>query len=300
LYNAVSYAENITWEHSRDQDNLLSWQQMCAGMPFGHLFPSYEDQTPSFRTASDQCRWADESIYAGYPLQGTTLLDTIHDWLNVFSPQERSRDRESIETLFHMTLFTANRVLLTFYAPDVVSSHRSDWRGRDILTSPGQLVQKPVVSKAALSILTILLGLQLIGLAYLTYYIYHVPTWTGALDAMAVARIGASLAEHDVLPPIGHVSKKDLDALKGVDGLIGVVPSSEGRYAGSQTRLVPSGLRDMNESDTEMRPVGKEEPYVSVEEQGPQLGLGAPGVITAGTRKMELVRRRNEGATEEP
>jgi hypothetical protein len=269
-------------------------------MPFGHLFSSYEDETPSFPTASKRCRWADESIYAGYPLEGTAVLEAIHDWLNVFSPQERHEERESIETLFHMSLFAVNRLLLTFYAPNSVSSYRSDWRGRNIFASPGQLIQKPVVSKAALSIISILLGLQLLSLAYLTYYIYHVPTWTGALDAMAVARIGASLAERDVLPPIGHVCKKDMGALKGVDGLIGAVPGSEGRYQESQTRLAPSDLSDANMSDTEMRSFGKEGPYVGVEEQGPQLGLGAPGVITAGTRKIGLWKRRNEGVTDEP
>jgi hypothetical protein len=49
------------------------------------------------------------------------------------------------------------------------------------------------------------------------------PTWTGALDAMVIARIGASLGDQGVLPPMGPVDEKDINALRNVDGLVGIV-----------------------------------------------------------------------------
>lgn len=117
----------------------------------------------------------------------------MHDWLDGFTPQRRTQGKgmESVETLLQISTFAANKALLTFYSPQVNAQDifASAFRGRDIMFSPGGKVQKPVLSTAALVIMTILIGLQVIGLAYLAYYILHVPTWTGALDALAMARI---------------------------------------------------------------------------------------------------------------
>ena len=96
-------------------------------------------------------------------------------------------------------------------------------------TSPGELVQKPIVTRAVLIVLSSLIGLQLVGLAYLMYYIYHVPTWTGALDAIAMARIGATLSDNMSLPFDAEVELRDIERLKDVDGLVGLQPRNSGK-----------------------------------------------------------------------
>ncbi|KAF1916190.1 hypothetical protein BDU57DRAFT_516139 [Ampelomyces quisqualis] len=93
---------------------------------------------------------------------------------------------------------------------------------RPILTGSGALVQRPTVSKGGLVIVSTLVFFQLIGLAYLAWYIYQVPTWTGLLDALAVASITNSL-EKGSIPAIGSMNSSDLDGLNETNGTIGVV-----------------------------------------------------------------------------
>jgi hypothetical protein len=127
------------------------------------------------------------------------LLRTIHNWLYDFVPQTTfgfKKNMKSAETLLQISIFVANRALLTYYSPQENRDNSAGFQGREIQSSPGRMVQKPVVSTAALIVLSILIGLQVIGLSYLAYYIYHVPTWTHALDAMAMARIVSAVPYH--------------------------------------------------------------------------------------------------------
>jgi hypothetical protein len=119
----------------------------------------------------------------------------MHKWLEGFVPQHTQfyHNLKSVETLLHISTFAANRALVTYYSPQENRDIFSSFQGRVIQSSPGRMVQKPVVSTAALVVLSILIGLQVIGLSYLAYYIYQVPTWTHALDAMAMARIVSAL-----------------------------------------------------------------------------------------------------------
>lgn len=141
------------------------------------------------------------------------------------------------------------------------------------------------MDRAATIVMSILIALQLLGLTYLAYYIYHVPTWTGALDAIAIARIEASLVDQDVLPPIGPVAEKDLDALRNVDGLIGLVETTDDTK-GSQGKLATSNPSDYGASDIELQQVGTKGVYINMEAQSPdtQLALGASGVISSRTK----------------
>jgi hypothetical protein len=223
------------------------------------------------------------------------LLSLTHEWIAGFAP-ETYRKMEMVEALLQISMFTANRALLTFYSPSV--SYTADWRGRTIHSSPGQMVQRPVVGKAAMIVLSVLLALQLVGLSYLAYYIYHVPTWTGALDAIAIACIGASLRDRDVLPPIGMVDEKDLDVLRNVDGLVGLVEKKDDTVR--SRRRCPS--RDWSEdgasdSNIELQEVVAKGLYINVESQGSdiQLGLGASGVIRSDMKREKPNRHHQDG-----
>lgn len=55
-------------------------------------------------------------------------------------------------------------------------------------------------------VFSIFIFLQLVGLAYVTYYIYQLSAWTVALDVVAIARIGVGLRNGE-LPPLENVAK---------------------------------------------------------------------------------------------
>lgn len=87
------------------------------------------------------------------------------------------------------------------------------------------------------------------------------PTWTGLLDALAIARIANSL-DKGTIPAIDSVRLEDLKNLGNINGLIGVDKS---------TRL------DEEADD----PLGKGEI---------KLGLGAPGVFNRRLAKISMQR----------
>ena len=96
---------------------------------------------------------------------------------------------------------------------------------RKIFSSPGSTVQKPSKSFPATIFISVLIVLQLIVLTALAWYTYSTPTWTKNLDALAVARMGASLKGE--LPPVGPVTEVEMKRLHGVDGLVGVEDETE-------------------------------------------------------------------------
>jgi len=203
---------------------------------------------------------------------------------------------ETVESLLQVSLFSANRALLTFYSPDVAARDQTDqsYEGRIIRSSPGMKVQKPALDKAAVITISVVIALQILGLARLAYYIYHVPTWAGALDAMAIARMGANLGNEGLLPLIGPVTAKDYDALRHVDGLVELEAIRDG-IDGTE-RLSPTHTSYDGNSDVELRRVGTKGAYVNVEDQSPppQLDLGASGVTDARSGDGGLARRRED------
>jgi hypothetical protein len=182
-------------------------------------------------------------------------------------------------------MFVVNRALLTLLSPEVDQGYHG-LTGRKIYASPGVTAQKPVISKAALIILSVLLGLQL---GYLTYYLYRFPTWSDSLDATTIACIGASLDHHGVLPAIGPVSQKDLEALNTVEGLVGIVVKESHRES-STIRLVSPDPNTAEGSEielqqlnpTEERPTSARDRRADVEPS-----LGASGAILS----ANLLRR---------
>lgn len=129
---------------------------------------------------------------------------------------------------------------------------------RPIQTGLGERIQRPTVSTSGLVVISVLMLLQLIGLAYLAWYIYQVPTWTAMLDSLAVARISSSLDKRDI-PSVGSMSENDLTRLSDKSGLIGVIHTEDG----------------LDES------AGKNEV---------ELGLGAPGLFHRRLAKFSVQR----------
>lgn len=203
--------------------NLTSTQALLAMCQHGN--PPFSRLTAFTYTNTfligDRCR----NIAAH--LQGTDryrgadpiyMADTL--LLSLMQPFVSNGSEDVAEYLLSIAMYLANEAVLT----ETVKVAIGDTK-RPIYFSPGKLVLKPKIDKISLIVLSVLVGLQVLGLVVLTWYIYSMPTWAPALDAVALARIGKDL-DDTVLPPLGPVTKEMEKRLADVDGLVGVMPSS--------------------------------------------------------------------------
>lgn len=133
---------------------------------------------------------------------------------------------------------------------------------RPIRTAPGLTMQRPTGSLSDIIVVSVFVFLQLLGLLYLAWYIYSVPTWTDMLDALAVARITSSL-DRGSIPGVGSLDSNDMDRLDQTEGLIGVVdgvneePSADASTSKSvELGLGASGLFHRRLAKFRMRPAG--------------------------------------------
>ena len=302
LSTAANYVSNETYDsHDPNNENKLSWQLFCRGMPFSRLsgpsisrFPETVDED-----FVSLCGSLEKRMFDGYESVKNDLFKATQRFLFAFAPvvditsDSTVRTLKNPEILLSSAIFVANRAFLTLLSPDAVRDKERDLTGRIIYTSPGVTVQKPVFSKATIIILSVLIGLQLLALGCLAYYLYRAPTWSDQLDAMAMARIGASLSHRGVLPAIGPVSKKDLTTLQTVGGLIGIIEKSP-HCETSIMRSVSPDLAAAHGSEVELqRLTSTEEGLRSVDDgsTGVELGLDASGPIltTTSTRRSLYV-----------
>lgn len=181
--------------------------------------------------------------------QHVPLDNLVQNWTYMFS------DPHVLELQLFAGIFLTNKAILTF-SNDEFSLYDIGASGRRIYTGPGSAILKPNVSLAALIVISTLIFAQVLGLAVLTYFIYHVPSWTSALDGTAMARIGARLGV-SVLPSLCPNIQDETKRLKSLDGCIGV---SEGTLEAKETcdghpSLGSSGIirRRLTVSDVEKR-----------------------------------------------
>lgn len=128
----------------------------------------------------------EDALYASAPEEN--LAGLLGEWLYNFG------DPGTAEEALAASMYLTNRASLT-----QTISASFPFSARKIYFGAGMLVPLPRKTMAGTVVVTVLIFLQLAGLAYVTYYIYHLPSWTHALDAVAVARIGASM-DRSVLP----------------------------------------------------------------------------------------------------
>lgn len=186
-----------------------------------------------------------------------------------------------LERSLATSIFLANKALLSAVNTHglVAEIDGLSVVGRSIYSSPGMVVQIPVLSTTAKIIISILIAVQFIGLVALTIFIYHIPTWTTALNAAAMARVGANL-EPNTLPPLRPMGRSDMDKLKDTSGLFGMNKTPE--YIEMQSHRgyqIPPDVEDfLRPSDSQ----GQTDLPVEAERSNPQMGLqlGAPGIIT--------------------
>ncbi|KAK7057883.1 hypothetical protein R3P38DRAFT_2497804 [Favolaschia claudopus] len=174
---------------------------------------------------------------------------------------KRFNDPDIAEYMLDISMFLANRAVLN----KAVTISQGSLK-RPIYTSPGLVLVKPTKSLAGTVLVSLLIGLQLVGMGLLMAYIYSVPTWTRSLDALAVARIGGEVPAGE-MPPLGPLTKEDERRMRRVDGLIGVRTDLEfDDVEGGRTR---------RGSETSVALMGKEVDGSEVE-----LVLGGRGIVT--------------------
>jgi len=253
LSSAGKYSSKASSNVTDDTEDYrdASWHLFCHGMPFLNLGLLFDKTNMSSLDKgllrrelihndgfASACDLADLAIPSGKEVREEHVQLATHYLLAAFAPANVTGTYINPENLLMAAMFVANEAFLTLLLPEA-NKQDSIPGGRVIYNSPGAAVQKPVLSRMALLILSLLIGLQLLGLAYLAYYLQHVPTWSGQLDAMAMARIGASLHSRGVLPAIGPVSKKDIAGLKTVGGLIGITEKVPRRKSSIATFVLP-------------------------------------------------------------
>ncbi|KAK7017244.1 hypothetical protein R3P38DRAFT_2635099 [Favolaschia claudopus] len=195
----------------------------------------------------------------------STIASALGTWFF-----NRFNATENAEYILDMTMFMANRAAL-----NKAVTLSQGFNQRPIYTSPGTVLYKPTKSLAGTIIVSLLIGMQLVGLGWLVVYIYSVPTWTRSLDALAVARIGGEVPEGE-LPPLGPVTKEDERRLKRVDGLIGVKDAGVLSEDLELTDVEGAGARAGRGSETSVALIGKE----TLGEAEVELVLGGRGVVT--------------------
>lgn len=195
-------------------------------------------------------RYLSASMYVYLPVF-TFLLFLLHTKPHVSQYFHDVHYRRGLDIKFFFFFFLVHADRIRFHANEAMlvqtAQKTAGYTARPLYTAPGIFLPKPAVSLAGTIVISMLMLLQLLGLAYLAWYIYQVPTWTGMLDALAIARITNSLDKGDI-PALGAVTARDVQRLQAVDALVGVVETGgEGCSTGSspvttQRRTVELGL----------------------------------------------------------
>lgn len=128
-------------------------------------------------------------------------------------------DTTDAEALLGIALFYANEALMM---QALSADNNADLSTTGVWSDPGTVYIKPSVSLVAIIIISVVIGLQVLGILVLMVYITRSPTWTPTLNALATARIGAALLP-ETLPAMGELKFGYAKLLDHVDGIVGVV-----------------------------------------------------------------------------
>ncbi|KPM41036.1 hypothetical protein AK830_g5543 [Neonectria ditissima] len=212
MFGNMSFFSPATTADEEDYDEIA--RQLCRQprMPFSRPWLINDDLAPS-----SPCYSYD--LYDKNPVEITEVLGAFFGRFAYVN--------STIEAL-EVAMFFANEALLTATATtdDYVA-------GRSIYSNPGERITKPKKSIAALAIISIFIFLQTAGLILLVAFIYSAPTWTGELDADALAQIGAQIKD------LGEPRTE----LRHVSGLVGVLETRHDDDASSLRTVVQESAR---------------------------------------------------------
>ncbi len=276
MTSAISIFGNQSFFYIAENSSNTTFQtaivQICqqGNIPFSRLAST---QAMSFHTFCDKVASDPDDKERSRQHLGPFL----GCWIKAFE------ETDNAEEFLSASMYFANQAMLT-QTVEVFSGSSA----RQITTAPGRVVLRPGMTWAASIVISVLIFLQLVGLAYLVWYIYRVPTWTPALDAIAVARIGANLEKTD-LPPIGPVHEEDEARLAQLDGLVGLAEEEPDDATKTRLGSFNSDEHDHNvtaSNDGEDNVGGAERTSLTasystaLQKSSIKLGLGAPGLVS--------------------
>ncbi|KAK2755085.1 hypothetical protein FQN54_006614 [Arachnomyces sp. PD_36] len=206
--------------NSTDESHPPPHVQICQS---GNLpFSSYRGIHFSF--FQQYCTGAGLPGSSDHPMKDWT--DLLANWFDGFN------DIQNAENALVRSMFLSNRATLTqtVYAT-------LPFGARAIYFGPGTYLPLPYKTLAGTIIVSVLLFLQVLGLAFLTYYIYHVPTWTLSLNALSVARIGATMNENGELEGLDNGYNVNEQNLTKINGLVGLRDDDEAFTSDARIQL---------------------------------------------------------------
>ena len=194
----------------------------------------------------------------------TALDEVVASWFSMF---EETWDAEY---LLEIAMFVANSATLNRAVAGAGPLY-----AREIFHSPGTQFSKPSMTTAGVIVVSAFMLLQVVALAAMVWYVNTVPTWVASLDAMAMARLGRAMRDGE-LPPIGPLSEKDWDRLRGVDALVGI---GDG---GRETRgpREPAGVVSGHQPGPDRPLMDDLDSAEEGKDKGLIVRLGAKGLIT--------------------
>ena len=131
---------------------------------------------------------------------------------------DEDRKIDGLEDFFDL-LTSADKALNPFQAATIIASQlwlASPSGNLQVTYDRGVDTERPTLSKAGMYVISILLGVDLFLLLALAVYIRYTPTWTPSLDAFAMMRLGASMADQPLL-----LAKDEMEALKALQDVPG-------------------------------------------------------------------------------
>jgi hypothetical protein len=305
-------ASNSTRSNSTTLSYPTATQQICqAGdIPFIRLSIF---NTLMYDQIFSACNDINNAAYYGGG-EASDLDPMLYQWISTFNSgadtyvDGKTFSKEALE----IAMFFANQHWLIETA--TATKSMSAAAPRNIYTSPGTAIVKPDLKLYARITISILIGLQLLGLALLVWYIYSVPTWTEKLDSCAIAQL-----THDVdarlFETIRKPDEKALRELKDCDGIVGLAEDDHDQGSMSEQKQHDDDAgssSDEHNFDAELGAVdvastGSREQAVASNgqalqhEEGIRLVRGGPGVVARrhgsfaewkpGSRKRKMAKQ---------
>lgn len=144
-------------------------------------------------------------------------LGPFRNWLNyLYEPYYVKKQNNA----FTAAVFLANQAWMLYNVQTLMG------RSLTMTSDPGVDTDVPVISTAGIIIISILWVIYLTALLAMSAYAYYYPRWTDTLDAFAMMRLGATIA--DKVPLLVTYRSDRIQALDEVPGWIGEAEKGEG------------------------------------------------------------------------